>query len=180
VVLEAAASGKQQSAPWTCGAAPAWQQPPEGGSPALPLFKPRSHDLGYSACRIGCSFRTQAVTRRPGSDTCVRMDAGVRTPRARAPAVRESQVACRQPALGNPASPRIRARQGGWRPRQRRSIGEQYRSPAIVRGGFRISSRRAWRDSRSRPRIPKPSASAMLLGTAGAAMVGDGQRVVVR
>ena len=34
----------------------------------------------------------------------------------------------------------FRARQGGWRRRQRRSIGEECRSPAIVRGGFRISS----------------------------------------
>jgi hypothetical protein len=36
--------------------------------------------------------------------------------------------------------PGFRARQGGWRRRQRRSIGEECRSPAIVRGGFRISS----------------------------------------
>jgi len=37
------------------------QQPPKGGSAALPVLKPRSHDLGYPAGRIGCSFRTNAT-----------------------------------------------------------------------------------------------------------------------
>lgn len=97
-----------------------------------------SHDLSASRRRC-CSRREAAVSASadsaarmvafghrqsrsgPGSDTCARMDAGVRTPRGRAPAVRQT-----------------RARMGGWsgRRRDRRPGG-----PALSR----------WQEPRRRP-----------------------------
>src|SRR5437764_13432512 len=44
----------------------AWQQPPEGASSALPLFKPTSHDLGYPSGRIALLLPGHRQRRRRG------------------------------------------------------------------------------------------------------------------
>ena len=152
---------KQQSANampgrWYRGAAASRR-----GSSALPVFKPSSHDLGYPAGRIGCSFRTISAAAHPRAARPLSFESGRRggvsdlggggqpTAETSAASASRSHFA----STRNVATAIVGARTIGRRkrssmgalPRKRRARVDRRRTPAlhcVLRGGRNRGRRR--------------------------------------